>query len=225
MVGSLLQALARLADDPRWEEGGILSKEGEEQLVEEVGDTLGFMPGIAELLGQIREGAGGLLGKLATSLAWPQYLGIVKECMEDAQWLSRPVPQVDQSERVFTPDRIREVGADDEAIEVGDHEERRVLQRFPIVEELLVGPLEVLVMPLVLPAKVSAKPDVGPPIAPARLGRTLLEGIRFAPTIGVGGGYTEHRADVDKVLLCGCTLSVGVAEPLGGELGGVHDCL
>ena len=80
---------------------------------------------------------------------------------------------------MFAPDGIGEVGPDDEAVEVGDHQEWRVLERFPIVEQLLVGPFEILVMPLVLPAKVPAKPDVRPAIATTRLACALLEGVRY----------------------------------------------
>src|SRR5947209_2454529 len=126
---------------------------------------------------------------------------------------------------MLAPDRIGEVRANDDAVEVGDHEEGWVLQRLPIVEELFIGLFEVLVMAFVLPTEVPAKPDVRPPTATARLGRTLLESICFTPAIGIGSRHTKHCADVDEMFLCGSTFSVGIANPLCGELGSIHDCL
>src|SRR5712692_5940612 len=62
--------LPQCGDEPWWQEGSVLSKEGKEQLVEEVGNALGLMTSVAELLGQIREGTSGLLGKRAPCFGW-----------------------------------------------------------------------------------------------------------------------------------------------------------
>ena len=71
-----------------------------------------------------------------------------------------------------------EVGVDLEAVEVADDQQRRVLEVLAVVQELLVGGLQVLVLALVLPGEVAALPDVGEAVPAAGLGDALLEGVR-----------------------------------------------
>jgi len=47
------------------------------------------------------------------------------------------------------------------ALEIGDDQQRRVQQRFAVLEELPVGFVQVGVLPLVLPGEVAHLPDVG----------------------------------------------------------------
>ena len=115
--------------------------------------------------------------------------------------------------------RVGEVGVDLEAVEVADDEQRRVLKSLAVLQELLVGGGQVLVLALVLPGEVAALPDVGEAIAADGLLGALLEGVPVAGRVGlVGGRHAEHAAEVDEVLLGGGPLGALVVGPLLGEL-------
>lgn len=67
-----------------------------------------------------------------------------------------------------------EVRVDDDTIGVADDEQRRVAEGFPVLQELLIGGVEVLVAALVLEREGIALPDVGEPVAAGGLGGVLL---------------------------------------------------
>jgi hypothetical protein len=92
-------------------------------------------------------------------------------------------------------------------VEITDHKEWQVLQRLSIVEKLLVGCFEILVMTFVLPAEVSAKPDVCPAVTTIRLGRSLLEGVPCTLTIGIGVG-TPSIMQISMKCSCAAARSV-----------------
>jgi hypothetical protein len=56
--------------------------------------------------------------------------------------------------------RAIEIGADDVAVEIADHEQRRIQQRFPVTEQLTVGLVEVLFLALVFPGEAALFPHV-----------------------------------------------------------------
>ena len=117
--------------------------------------------------------------------------------------------------------RAGEVGVDLDAVHVADDERGRVLQILAVVEQLAVRRREVGVRALVLPAEVTALPDVGPAL-PARaqaLG-ARLEGVVGARGQVVGCPHAEHPAEIDEVLLRRRLLAASALAPLGGELGG-----
>lgn len=57
--------------------------------------------------------------------------------------------------------RVREVRVHEDPVEVGDDEKRRALKGLAVLEKLLVGRIEVLVLALVLPAEEALLPDIG----------------------------------------------------------------
>lgn len=112
----------------------------------------------------------------------------------------------------------REVGVDLEAIEIADDEERRVFERLAVLQHLLVGGVEVLVLPFVFPAEVLLHPDVGPALTTFGFADAALEAVPGA--VGVGGGrfgLAEELAEVEKVLLAGGPLGELGGLPLGDE--------
>ena len=120
-------------------------------------------------------------------------------------------------------DRPGEVGVDLEAIEVADHEERRVLQGLAILEQLLIGGLQVLVLAFILPAEPGLHPDVGPALAAVGFLDALLEGVPGAFGVHFGGfGLVQEFAQVQEVLLTGAALGKVRLSPLGDELLGGH---
>jgi hypothetical protein len=108
------------------------------------------------------------------------------------------------------------------AVQVAHHQQRRILQRLPILQQLLVGGAQVLVLALVFPGEVAALPDIGEPAATADLLDALLEGVVGAGWVLVRGGNIKHSAQVDEVFLRRCPLGCCAAHPLESELGRRH---
>jgi hypothetical protein len=115
--------------------------------------------------------------------------------------------------------RVGEVGSDDEALEIARHQERRILQGILVAQELVIGGVEVLPLPLVLPAEESLLPDVRESLATAVFRGPLFEAERGAGGVGLGGGgVIEQVAEVQEVLLSrGPFLQLGLP-PFGDEL-------
>ena len=102
---------------------------------------------------------------------------------------------------------VGEIGVDDDALDVADDQERRVLQRFSVLEELLIRLLQVSIGSLVLPAEEALLPDVGKPLAAGGLLNRLLEGKRLSRRIKVSGATMPQQiAKVEKMLLGDGTL-------------------
>jgi hypothetical protein len=103
--------------------------------------------------------------------------------------------------------------------EIGHDQERRVLQRVLVVDELAQGGVQIATLALVLQGEEAALPNVGEPVATAELPGPLLERVPRAGGVGVGGtGLAEHAAQVEEVALGGGPLPRLDPAPLGGEL-------
>ncbi len=137
--------------------------------------------------------------------------------MEDAALVG--VEQVVERERIGLLDGVGEVGADLDRGQVRHDQQRRVLERLAVLEELVVGLAKVRVPALVLPGEGPTLPDVGPALAALLLGGALLEGEPLARGIRVGGrGMADEAAEIDEVLLRGgALLQVGSVAPLVDE--------
>ena len=80
---------------------------------------------------------------------------------------------------------VREIGVDNQAIHIAHHEQGRVLQRLAVLEQLVVGGIEVFMFALVFPAEEAPFPHIGPAFAAALLGDSLLECVPFAGWVHV----------------------------------------
>ncbi len=110
-------------------------------------------------------------------------------------------------EGVDALDGAGEVGVDFNAVEVADHEERRVFEVLAVLEELAVGGGEVFVLAFVFPAEVAAHPNVGPAVAALGFSHAAFERIPGAFGVGSGGfGLAQQVAEVEEVLLAGAAL-------------------
>jgi len=70
---------------------------------------------------------------------------------------------------------VREVGPDDEAVEITGNQEGWILQGVLVAQELVIGGLQIFPLPLVLPAEKALLPDIRETVSAAMLGRALLE--------------------------------------------------
>ena len=74
-----------------------------------------------------------------------------------------------------------------ESIQIAHDQKWRILERFAIVEQLLVCGCEVFALSLVLPGEVLPLPDIGESIAPIYLARALFECVPLAVRVGLEG--------------------------------------
>ena len=89
-----------------------------------------------------------------------------------------------------------------ETIEVANDEQRRAIQIFTVLEQLLIGGLEVFVFAFIFPGEKAAHPDVGETVTSRGLGDAFFKGVRVAFLIDFGwGGLAENFAESDEVLL------------------------
>ncbi|CAA9574814.1 MAG: hypothetical protein AVDCRST_MAG19-3203 [uncultured Thermomicrobiales bacterium] len=128
--------------------------------------------------GQRPEATGGVLGDGLRGAGGAEGQGVGKDGAQDPE-VAR-VAEAGEVEAVGVGGGAGEVGADLEAVEVADDQQRRVLEGVAVELELAVGGGEVGVVPLVLPGEGAALPDVGPALAAGRLGGALLEGEALA---------------------------------------------
>ena len=179
---------------PRRQQAHVVRKQAEDQAVDEVRDRLRRMAAVPQQARQHGEAPGGVRRHRGAGLAGPQLIGVGERLPEDVQ--AARGGKVVQAKLDPFGDGVGPVGADDDARDVAGHEQRRVLQRAGVLQELPVRGLQVLVLAFVLPGEAAPAPHVGPAAAAAGLGGTLLEGVGLAGGIAVGGGFAEQGAQV-----------------------------
>ena len=156
----------------------------------------------AQLLGERREVLRCLRRQFVACLARLQFLRMLHDGAEQPQGLSRTCQETFEIELVDNRGSVREVGVYVETVKVADHEQRGILERLAVLQQLVIGCLQVLVLALVLPGEVAALPHVGEAVATAGLLRALLKGVPVAGRVGlVRRHHAEHAAKVDEVLL------------------------
>ena len=212
-------------ENARWEQPCVLGEEAEDDAVEVVGDGFRIVSALVHRARDLREARCGQLRNLVGGLLGPQRLGVEHDGAQHAQRLGGAFPaRVEVIERhdVNRWPGVGEGGVDLDAIHVADDQQRRIIERVAVVDELLVRRGEVRVRAFVLPGEVPALPDVRPALAAgAEPFRAGLERVRLAGRIGlVRRRHAEQAAEVDEVLLRRGALAARAVAPLGGEGGG-----
>jgi hypothetical protein len=99
-------------------------------------------------------------------------------------------------------DRVIPIRVNAEFVEVADNQERRVFQRDCVLLKLGKRGAKVATATLILPPKMPALPDIGPPLRTRGLRSTALEAITLSSRIGVSrGGLAKQMTKVDEVFL------------------------
>ena len=177
---------------------------------------------LAQGLGDLADAARRLLGDRAAGEAGLELVRIEEDGVQDLVRAWRA--QVLQAHFVHPVRRVGEVGVDHDAVHVADDEQRRVLERLAIGQELAVGGVEVLVLPLVLPAEAALLPDVGPAVLATDLLDATLEAERLPSRVRLCRRIlAEQLAEVEEVLLGRRAFSQFGAPPLRDELLCVHE--
>ena len=196
----------------------VVGERAEDEPVDEVRHGARVVAALPQALRDRREGRRRPLGERLPGLAGPQPLGAGERMPE--QVAGARVGEVVEIEVVNAADAVGPVGADAEAHQIGDDQQRRVLQGQGVLPELLEGGVKVCAAALVFPGEVVTFPDVGPAVAAGVLAGAALEAVGLAGGIRLGRGrLAEQPADVDEVLLRGgAFLQRGRGAPLGDEL-------
>ena len=186
-----------------------------------MGDALRRVAAVAQPLGEVDEAAGGVLGQALAGLLRLPPLGVGEGGAQ--QVALGGVAQVVEGKGGLALDGVGPVGADHDPVHVGGDQQRRVLQRHGVVEELAEGGVEVAVAALVLPGEAVLAPDVGPALAAAGLGGALLEGEPVAARVGGGGIFQpEQAAEVVEMGLGGRAFLQLDRPPFRDEVLGGH---
>ena len=131
--------------------------------------------------------------------------------------------------------RAVEIRADDVAVKIADHEQRRIEQRFAVAEQLLARFIKVLVLALVFPTEAVLFPNVSPALLwfaslfiegqKARLLDDALLKTKEILAARIGFDWRlvmKHPAQVGEVLLIRGRFLARVARPLLFEFGWRH---
>ena len=224
--GEPLGVSFRLLDEPPEQLVGkqlhVLGEQAEDDAVEEPGGLGGVDPALPHALGDRADPAGGVGRDGHAGHAGLQLVRVVEDGADDLD-----VPGVAEFVERDLVDLLHgagEVRMDDQPVHVADDQQRRVLQRLAIFQELVVRGRQVFMLPLVFPAKEPALPDVGPAVAAAVLLGAALERVPLAQRVGLGGlRMSEDLAQVEEVLLRGRPLGEFALPPFRDEPRDVHD--
>jgi hypothetical protein len=104
-------------------------------------------------------------------------------------------------------------------VDSADDQQRRILKGLPVLEQLLVGRVEVGVLALVFPGEGATLPDVGPAAAAPLRRRAGLEGKGGAGRIRFRRRRMANEVtEIEKMLLRSRPLFQGCVPPLGDEV-------
>ena len=187
----------------------------------------GSLPYRRQELRQPGELARGFLGHLAGGQTGAQLVRVGESLAEKIQLVGDQ--QVIQRQLEDPLDRIGEIGVDDDALQVGDDQQRWVQQRLAVLQKLAIGLVQIGVLSLVFPGEAAHLPDVGETSPHPRplsrcggRGETLgagFEGVPAAGGIGLGRRrLAQQRAQVVEVRLASRALLERGVPPLDDEL-------
>jgi hypothetical protein len=191
-----------------------------------VGGTLGGDTARTQALGEFRELGSGGFGDLIGGLPGLQSSGIGEhgaQHFERGELASRGwlvFDEVGQLECEYLFLCVRVIGVDFETIKVANDKQRRVIQVFTVLKQLLIGGLEVFVFALVFPGEKPAHPNVGETVPAGSLRDAFLESVGIALLIDFRrAGLSQNFANADKMLLRRAAFGKGGALPAGNEFG------
>lgn len=235
------------------EQGGVFGKQAEDDAIEKTRDTevfllrdgdLAAIAGIAEFdgftalerAGDRGDGVGEIFRDLGGGLSGLEIFGAIKQCSQQAEIAG--FVDVVVGELVDLEDGAVEIGFNDKPVEVARDEQRRVLERFAIFQELLVRFVQVRVLPFILPPEAVFPPDISEPAFACSGCSVRGDGahklkildhalLKTKPVIARricfhGRLLPEHAAEVVEMLLIGGGFFAAIAVPLGFELGWSH---
>ena len=202
------------------QEFNVFGEEAKQKTNQEVGDLRAGIAVLAQTVGELGKFSGDFLGNTGAGFGRAELLGVI----EDGPQLGQALwgEQIIQGQRRHLLDGVSEVGVNDDALDVGNDEQRRVLERFPVEQELVIGFVQVLVFALVLPGEEALFPNIGPALTAPLLVGSRFESEVLAGRIIFGGcGMADQATEIEEMLLSGGLLTQISVAPFGDEvLGG-----
>jgi hypothetical protein len=135
VVGEQRRALAGGGDQPRkqaiGQQADVFGEQAEQQPDQEVGGALRVFAVLAQQLGQLGELARRGLGDLCGGLRGAEGLVIIEDIAQALEPGRRE--QVVERDGEDLLDGVGEVGMDDDLLDVGDDQQRRVLERLAVL--------------------------------------------------------------------------------------------
>jgi len=131
--------------------------------------------------------------------------------------------KVVEIEAMYLLDGVREIRVDFEAVQVADHQQRRVFEIVAVELELAVGGVQIAMLLFVLPGEMALEPNIGPAARAVHLVKAALEGVEGPIRIS-GGGFVlaEKVAEIEEVLLVSAAFGEVGAFPFVDEVLGRH---
>ena len=190
----------QLGEDLVRQQPDVLGEHAEDQAIEEMRDALRLEPLGLQVVRQLTERFGGVLGDHQPGDARPQSLGIAERVLQ--QFPLRPVREIDELEDVNPLHGAGEVGVNLDPLRVAGDQKRRILQHVRVLFELQIRRVQVLSRPLVFPGERTLLPDVGPAVPADRRRAALLEGVGVAVRVRLRRRrLAEQRAQIQEMLL------------------------
>jgi len=111
-----------------------------------------------------------------------------------------------------------------ELVEIANDEQRRIVERLAVLEQLLIGGPQVLVLALVFPTEFLIEPDIGAALAIVRRINAFLEREPFSGRINISRlGMIEQLAQIEEMLLEGAAFRKVGGLQFGDELVRRHE--
>ncbi len=218
-----LRLLDQAREEILWQQAHIFSEKAEEQADKEVRAGLRRFAVAPQNIGEPGKVGRRLARHLFRRLRRFERHGMVEHLVKHAALFR--IEQIVQRQLVRALHCVGELGVDADDLHIGDDEQRRILQRVVILEQLLIRLIEVLVLALVLPGEVPLLPNVGEALSAGGFGRARLEGEPLAFRVVLGGrGMIQQAAEIVEVgLRAGALLERGLL-PFGDKSLGRHRC-
>ena len=142
----------------------------------------------------------GLLCDLFCSLFRPEKVRVVEKGVELGASFARQ--QVVECEGDDAFGGVGEIGVNDDALNVAHDEQGRIQEGFAILQELLVGVVQVCALAFVFPREKIFFPHICKAVAAVAFGGESLERKQCARAVYFGGGgMFDEMAQVNKVFL------------------------
>ena len=188
----------------------VFGEETEDQLGEKVGDAPRIGIPVAHIVGDQLKGVGGFLGNLLGIAAGVQAFRRLEQCAQPAHDFGI-AGDLAVTEGIDLLRRVGEIGVDFPVVDIGDDQKRRIVQVFAVLQQLLVGSVQVFVFVgrFVFDREMTLVKDISATV-PAGLCERLLEdkGIAILGfAIAARHLHLDQATDIKKMRLTALQLA------------------
>ena len=210
-----------LGEKLRRQKSDVLGEEAEDHPVEKLGHRMRIETTLPQALRDVAETGCGLFSNRAVGGAWSELVRLKEKAPQHLETADRA--DLAQCNPMHLRRSIGEINMDFQVAGIARDEQRRIVERLTVLQELFVSLGEVGPSALVFESEEAALPHIGPTSAAALLGGAFFEGEGLASSIQFGGrGVADQIAEIEKVLLVGGSLGKISSRPFDNEFGRRH---